>query len=109
MGTGPTETAKPEGTEMSKRLWCSFVELSLVVCMAWSFCALAQESSRIIPFNNLPTSLPPSSLQDVTAQLKDTPGAVLFSEPQNVMVDADGTISILLGNNTTDGLDPASF
>jgi hypothetical protein len=94
---------------MSKRLWSSFVELSLVACMAWSFCALAQESSRVIPFSNLPTSLPPSSLQDVTVQLKDTKGAVLFSEPQNVMVDADGTITFLLGNNTTDGLDPSNF
>ncbi len=81
----------------------------MVACLVWSFCALAQESSRTIPFGNLPTSLPPSSLQDVTAQLKDAPGAVLFSEPQNVMVDVDGTITFFLGNNTTDGLDPANF
>jgi hypothetical protein len=74
---------------MSKRLWRSCV-LSTVVCMVSSLCALAQETSRTIPFNNLPTSLPPGSMQDVTAQLKDTPGAVLFSEPQNVLVEATG-------------------
>jgi hypothetical protein len=94
---------------MSKRLWRSCVQFSMVACMVSSFCAWAQETSRIIPFSNLPTSLPRSSVQDVTAQLKDMPGAVLFSEPENVLVDADGMISFSFGNNTSGGLDPASF
>ncbi len=50
--------------------------------------------------------LTPGSLQDVTAQITDTDGNVLFSEPENVLVGEDGTVGVLLGNNTPDGAPP---
>jgi hypothetical protein len=73
----------------------------------------AQETSRVIPFNNLPTSLPASTTQSVTAQLWDVASGgttPLFSEgPFNVNVDANGNISFVFGSLTTGGLDPANF
>lgn len=72
----------------------------------------AQPTSRVIPFNNVSTSLPASSTQDVTVQLWDaaTGGTLLFSELQpGLAVDGSGNISFVWGSQTAAGLDPANF
>ena len=59
------------------------VVLFVLVLSLSPFTVPAQETSRVIPFNNVATSLPPSSTQDVTVQLWDaaTDGTQLFSVP----------------------------
>jgi hypothetical protein len=89
--------------------WRLCIELSVTGCFLSVFCASAQETSRTIPFTGLPTTLAPGTVQDVFAEIKDSDGAVLFSEPENVLVNDDGTTDILLGNNTSGGLPPDVF
>jgi hypothetical protein len=75
----------------------------------------AQETSRVIPFNNVLTTVPPCDtppcLQAVTLQLWDggAPPTLVFAENQTVTVDGVGSISFVLGSATTGGLDPANF
>ena len=73
---------------------------------------LAQETSRVIPFQ-VATTFPGGTTQDVTVQLWDVPvggTAPLFFEPQSQLpVGDDGSISFLLGSQTPGGLDPSEF
>jgi hypothetical protein len=75
----------------------------------------AQETSRVIPFNTVVTTLPPCDtppcLQAVTLQLWDAggPPTLVFAENQTVTVDGVGNISFVFGSATTGGLDPANF
>src|SRR6202158_2137459 len=87
--------------------WFIVALVSLVVGLAQ-----AQETSRVIPFNNVATSLPASTTQDVTLQLWDraSGGTLLFSEAQlGLEVDASGLIGFVFGSQTEFGLDPAAF
>ena len=75
----------------------------------------AQETSRVIPFNAVATTLPPNTLQDVTVQLWDAAGggSPLFSEAQpGLAVDINGNINFVFGSLTPGppgGLDPNNF
>jgi hypothetical protein len=75
----------------------------------------AQETSRVIPFSNVGTTLPPGTTQDVTVQLWDaaTGGTMLFSEAQpGLAVDENGNIRFVFGSLTPGpppGLNPANF
>jgi hypothetical protein len=75
----------------------------------------AQETSRVIPFNSVATTLPPNTLQDVTVQLWDAAGggSPLFSEAQpGLAVDINGNINFVFGSLTPGppgGLDPNNF
>ena len=87
------------------------VVLGFVCCSALA--ARAQETSRVIPFNNLATSLPPDTTQSVTAQLWDVSSGgtnPVFAEgPFDVNVDANGNIGFVFGSQTTGGFNPANF
>ncbi len=98
-----------EHRQETRRPWRWCLELAIIGCVLSAFCASAQETSRVVPLSGLPTLLTPGSLQDVTAQITDTDGNVLFSELENVLVGEDGTVGILLGNNTPDGAPPDAF
>ena len=76
----------------------------------------AQETSRVIPFNNVVTTLSPSTVQDVTVQLWDVAGggkSPLFSEAQpGLVVDINGNINFVFGSLSPGppaGLDPSNF
>ncbi len=72
----------------------------------------AQQTSRVIPFNNVATNYPASTTQSVVVQLWDdlTAGNLVFSEAQpNVNVDANSNISFTFGSQTANGLDPNNF
>src|SRR5712692_11871382 len=74
--------------------------------------AQAQETSRIIPFVNVSTTLPPATVQDVTVQLWDAAagGTLLLSESEpGLLVDVTGAISFQFGARTAMGLDPNNF
>jgi len=93
---------------MKSRLLWVFV-LALIGILP--FALYGQATSRVIPFVAVPTSLPTETVQAVTVQLWDAAveGTMLFSEPRNVDVDANGRISFLFGDQMTEGLDPAHF
>lgn len=85
-----------------------------VVCLVGAMCATraqAQETSRVIPFNNVQTSLPAETTQTVTVKIFDaaSEGTEIFAEAHTVNVDASQLISFLLGSQTTGELDPAVF
>ena len=87
----------------------ALLSATLLLCATGVF---AQETSRVIPFNGVTTTLPPDTTQDVTVQLWDaaTGGTLLFSEAQpGLAVDDNGTISFLFGSLTGGGLNPAIF
>jgi hypothetical protein len=93
-----------------------YTRRTLLIALALAVVALcsahAQQTSRVIPFYAMATSLPPSTTQDVTVQLWDTAsaGTLIFSESQpGVVVDPSGTISVLFGSLTPGGLDPVTF
>jgi len=76
----------------------------------------AQETSRVVPFNNVATTLPPSTVQDVAVQLWDVAGggkSPLFSEAQpGLVVDINGNINFVFGSLSPGppaGLDPSNF
>ncbi len=72
----------------------------------------AQATSRVIPFNNVATTIAPGTPgQALTLQLWDDPsaGTLQFSEAQTLDVDANGAISFKLGSATSGGLDPNKF
>ena len=94
---------------MKSKIQLAFV---LLVVLLASHATQAQQTSRIIPFNNVATNYPPSSTQSVVVQLWDDPNAgnLLFSESQpSVSVDANGNISFQFGSQTASGLDPNNF
>ncbi len=72
----------------------------------------AQETSRIIPFDDVVTMLSPSSRHDVTVQLWDVDlgGHLLYSEthPQ-IKVDSLRRIGFLFGSGKPNGLNPLDF
>lgn len=86
----------------------TYVKLSLGfgMCAMYLFLLVslhAQETSRVIPFNNVPTTIAPSSTgQILTIQLWDaaTAGSVLYCENQTLDVDASGAISFNFGAGT---------
>jgi len=76
----------------------------------------AQETSRVIPFNGVATTLPPNTVQDVTVQLwggASGGNSLLFSEAQpGLAVDINGNINFVFGSLTPGppgGLDPNNF
>ena len=72
----------------------------------------AQATSRVIPFNNVATTIAPGSTgQTLTLQVWDAAsgGNLVFNEAQTLDVDANGNISFVLGALTSGGLDPNSF
>ncbi len=72
----------------------------------------AQATSRVIPFNNVATTIAPGSPgQALTLQVWDdaSPPTLQFSELQTLDVDANGNISFVLGALTSGGLDPNNF
>ncbi len=72
----------------------------------------AQATSRVIPFNNVATTIAPGSPgQALTLQVWDAAsgGNLVFNEAQTLDVDANGNISFVLGALTSGGLDPNSF
>jgi hypothetical protein len=72
----------------------------------------AQATSRVIPFNNVPTTIAPSTPgQPLVIQLWDASvgGNQVFNEAQTLDVDANGNISFILGAQTPGGLDPNKF
>ena len=102
----------------SKTLIHPLVTTSLSVLLVALLCtavAGAQETSRVIPFTNVATTLPPGGPQDVTIQVWDAAAAgnLVFSEAQpGLAVDASGNISFVLGSRTPGppaGLDPNNF
>ncbi len=93
----------------------SKVQLFFVVALVWLApqALSAQTTSRVIPFNNVATTIPgPAPGQALTIQLWDVAsgGATpLFAESQTLDVGADGTISFTFGSATPGGLDPNNF
>ncbi len=72
----------------------------------------AQATSRVIPFNNVATTIAPGSTgQALTLQVWDAAsgGNLVFNEAQTLDVDANGNISFVLGALTSGGLDPNNF
>ncbi len=72
----------------------------------------AQETSRVIPFNNVATTIAPGSTgQALMLQVWDAAsgGNLGFHEAQTLDVDANGNISFVLGALTSGGLDPNNF
>ena len=80
-------------------------KLQLVAFMALaSFLTPAQETSRIIPFNGVPTTIAPGTLgQTLTIQLWDAAagGNAFYCENQTLDVDANGNISFNFGAGST--------
>jgi hypothetical protein len=72
----------------------------------------AQETSRVIPFDDVGTTLQPLTRHDVTIQLWDSDlgGLLLYSEahPQ-IKVDFLRRIDFFFGSGTPNGLDPLDF
>jgi hypothetical protein len=72
---------------------------------------LAQETSRVIPYPNVQTTLVDGPAQPLTLEIWDTPTggpAPRFSETQPLDVNG-GQISFYLGAATPSGLNPADF
>ncbi len=96
------------------------VVLALVILLA-PHGLRAQATSRVIPFNNVTTTITPGTLgQALTIQLWDaaTAGALMYCENQTLDVDLSGTISFNFGAGTAvapacpsspPGLNPADF
>src|SRR5574337_992848 len=95
------------------------LQLLVLLVLALSLAPLlsrAQETSRVIPFNNVATTLAPCAAppcpQAVSIQLWDVAAGEttpVFSENQPVNVDEVGNISFIFGSATTAGLNPANF
>ena len=87
---------------------CTF--MLLILCAATSL--RAQETSRVIPFNDIVTKLPPLTRQDVTIELwdDDLGGHLIYSEthPQ-IKVDLLRNIDFVFGSGKPNGLDPLDF
>lgn len=87
--------------------------IGFALILIGAFCAQAQQTSRVIPFNNVVTTIPAGTAgQALTIQVWDvaTGGTTaLFSENQTLDVDANGAISFVLGAATPSGLDPSTF
>jgi len=85
-------------------------------CIVFFLCAgislRAQETSRVIPFDNVVTTLHPLTHQELAVQLWDSNlgGLLLYSEghPQ-IKVDLLRRIDFLFGSGTPNGLDPLDF
>jgi hypothetical protein len=72
----------------------------------------AQETSKVIPFNDVPTKLPHMSAQDVVVQVWDRSlgGSLVYSEPHpQIKVDWQRRIDFVLGSGNANGLDPLDF
>ncbi len=72
----------------------------------------AQATSRVIPFNNVATTIAPSTpAQPLVIQIWDASvgGNQVFNEAQTLDVDVNGNISFILGAQTPGGLDPSKF
>ncbi|MBI1746384.1 MAG: hypothetical protein HYR55_07330 [Acidobacteria bacterium] len=69
-----------------------------------------QPTSRVIPFTDLATTLPPKTIQTLRAELYDAEkvGRALFTEVRAVEVDAKGFIAFNLGSGLL-GLTPDLF
>ena len=86
--------------------------LLVLVLLLAPLMSRAQQTSRVIPFNNLVTTFPPGTTgQPITVQLWDAAatGNLLFSENQTTNVDPSGNVSFVFGSQTGGGLDPANF
>lgn len=86
------------------------------LCITVGFCLSvllhAQETSRVLPFENVKTNLPANTHHDVIVQLwdNDLGGRLLYSELQpNLQIDVDGRIQFLFGSGKPNGLDPLDF
>ncbi len=86
--------------------------LVFAVCLILPQLLHAQATSRVIPFNNVATTIAPSTPgQPLVLQLWDASvgGNQVFNEAQTLDVDANGNISFVLGALTSGGLDPNNF
>lgn len=82
------------------------VLMALAAQIAWG-----QATSRVIPFNNVVTTMSSAPGQPLVLQLWDAPsgGNLVFNEAQTLDVSEGGSISFVLGALTSGGLDPAKF
>lgn len=96
----------------SKRQW-SLVLAAVITLSAIPATPVLAQTSRLVPFSNVVTTLPPSTpAQALTIQLWDVPtggAAPLFAESQTLDVDANKNISFVFGSATPGGLDPVNF
>jgi hypothetical protein len=83
-----------------------------IVFFLFAISLRAQETSRVIPFENVVTTLHPLTNHDLTVQLWDSQvgGVLLYSEvhPQ-VRVELLHRIDFILGSGNPNGLDPLDF
>src|SRR5712692_5498184 len=85
---------------------------SVLVVILLSLVAAQAQTSRVIPFNNIATTIAPSTPgQPLVIQVWDAAsgGNQVFNEAQTLDVDASGNISFVLGALTAGGLDPDKF
>jgi hypothetical protein len=83
----------------------------VVLAVALSSTMLAQETSRVIPYPNVQTTLVDGPAQPLTLEIWDTPAGGTtprFSETQLLDVNG-GQIGFYLGAATPTGLNPADF
>jgi hypothetical protein len=89
------------------------ISLSIfLIYLLFSTASFAQETSRLIPFKDVQTTLLPFlSPPKVVVQVWDNNfgGRLIYSESQRIQVDLQGRINFTLGSGNANGLDPLDF
>ena len=89
-----------------------FVLVLAMVLVAPSGLLAQEPTSRVIPFNNVATTLSGDSMEDIIVRVYDaaTGGTLIFSETQNgIATTPNQTVSFVLGGKTMGGLNPNDF